>query len=344
MKFRRLAFGVGLVLLFWLARRIGFGVIARCLRQVGWGFAAVLALEGVVVLLTTLGWRRTLAGEKRVPFPSLIAMRIAGDGVNALAPVAVVGGELVKAGLLSRYVPGPEALGSVGVAAMCQFLAQVLFVGLGATIARTGALESRLRVLGPCLLAFLVLFVALLSWTFRRRGPAARLLARLAAWVGRRGAGKTLRAEFASDLAAHVAASVRERPGRLASSVLLFLGGWLVSCAEAALVMAALGAPVSIGTAFSIAVLAVLVEGVFFFVPARVGIQEGGLYAIFLALGLDPVLGFTFGLVRRLRELTWGLAGFAILGFLRRRRPEAGALETSAVPVEASLEGRASAS
>jgi glycosyltransferase 2 family protein len=342
-KFRRLALGAGLVLLLWLAQRIGLGVIARCLRQVGWGFAAVLALEGLVVLLTTLGWRRTLAGERRVPFRSLIAMRIAGDGVNALAPAAVVGGELVKAGLLSRYVPGPEALGSVGVAAMCQFLAQVLFVGLGATFARTGALEPRLRVLGPCLLAFLAVFLVFLSWAFGRRGAAARLLARLMAWAGRRRAGKTIGAEFASDLAAHVAASVRERPGRLASSALLFLGGWLVSCAEAALVMALLGAPVSIGTAFSIAVLAVLVEGVFFFVPARVGIQEGGLYAIFLALGLDPVLGFTFGLVRRLRELSWGLAGLAILAFLRKRSPEAAA-EISAVRAETPLEERASAS
>lgn len=344
MRLRRLALGAGFVLLLWLTHRIGFGVIVRCLRQVGWGFAAVLALEGVVVLLTTLGWRRTLPDEKRVPFPSLIAIRIAGDGVNALAPVAVVGGELVKAGLLSRYVPGPEALASVGLAAMCQFLAQVLFVGLGATFARTGALESRLRVLGPCLLAFLALFVVLLSWAFRRRGPAAQLLARLAAWVGRRGEGKTVRPEFASDLSAHVAASFREHPGRLASSVLLFLGGWLISCAETALVMAFLGAPVSVGTAFSIAVLAVLVEGVFFFVPARVGIQEGGLYAIFLALGLDPVLGFTLGLVRRLRELTSGLAGFAILGFLRMQSPEAGAPETSDIRSEASLEGSASAS
>lgn len=64
---------------------------------------------------------------------------------------------------------------------------------------------------------------------------------------------------------------------------------------------------------------AVLVEGALFFVPARVGVQEGGLYAIFLALGLDPVAGFSLGIVRRLRELTWGLAGPAILAFVRRR-------------------------
>lgn len=342
MRYRRLAFAAGLLLFFWLVHRIGFGVIAGCLRQVGWGFAAVIALEGVVVAFTTLGWRLTLADPGGVPLFSLAAMRIAGDGVNALAPAAVVGGEIVRAGLLSRYVPGPDALGSVGVAAMCQFLAQVLFVGLGATFARAGALEPRLRVLGPCLLVFAVLFVVLLAWAFRRSG-AAQPFARLLAWAGRLGGGKT-REGFGRDLVASVSVSIRERPGRLVASVLLFLCGWLVSFAEVALVMTLLGAPVASGTAFSIAVLAVLVEGVFFFVPARLGVQEGGLYALFPALGLDPVLGFALGLVRRLREMTWGLAGFVILGFLRRRNAEAVSPGTSAVSAQAPLRGRSAAS
>jgi uncharacterized protein (TIRG00374 family) len=326
-RYRRLALAAGVLLFLWLLQRIGFGVIARCLRQVGWGFLAVLALEAIVVLLMTLGWRQTLEDAGRVPFASLLAMRVAGDGVNSLAPAAVVGGELVRAGLLSRFVPGPEALGSVGMAAMTQFLGQFLFVGIGAIAARTGSLEPRLEILGFALLGFVALFIASLAWAFRRRRAAPAPLARVMAWAGRFGA----REGFGTELMGHVADSVRERPGRLVWSVALFLCGWSVSCAEVALVMALLGAPVAIGTAYSIAVLAVLVEGVFFFVPARMGVQEGGLYAIFLALGLDPVLGFALGLVRRLRELTWALGGFVILGFLRKRSRDTAGAETSAV-------------
>ena len=343
MKLRRLALVAGLVLFVWLLHRIGLGVIASSLKRVGWGFAAVLALEAVVVLFTTLGWRQALSPPCQVPLSALFAMRLAGDGVNALAPAAVVGGELVRAGLLSRYVPAAQALGSVGLAAMAQFLGQVLFLGLGAILVRGGALQPRLRLLGLALLVFLVIFAAVLARIARRRGDSPGRFGRLWTWLARGLPGGFLREGFGRDLEEQVFGAVRDRPGRLALSVLFFLAAWLVSVGEVALVLFFLGAPVAAATTLSIAVLAVLVEGVLFFVPARVGVQEGGLYAIFLALGLDPVLGFTLGLVRRLRELTWGLAGLLGLGFLRGRREGAAAPDTSAIPSEPALGGGSAA-
>jgi len=319
LRFERLAFAAGLGLFLWLLHRIGLEVIGRNLASIGWGFAAVLALETVVVLLMTLGWSRTLPPDRRVPFFSLLAMRMAGDGVNALAPAAVVGGEIVHARLLARWIPAAEALASVGLAAMAQFLAQVLFIGLGAIVARSGALAPRLRLLGLALLAFLALFVAMLERLSRRHeGPPGRI----ARWLGRivrAFPGRGPREGFFSDLNRNVFGAVRERPLALVLAVVFFLCAWLVNTVEVGLIMALLGAPVPAGTAFTIAVLTVLVEGFFFFVPARVGVQEGGLYAIFAALGLDPARGFSLGLVRRLREITWGLAGLAILA--RYRRP-----------------------
>jgi glycosyltransferase 2 family protein len=339
-RLQRLALAAGLALFLWLLHRIGLGVVAASLARIGWGFAAVLGLEAAVVLSTTLGWRWTLPPDRRVPAGALVAMRIAGDGVNALAPAAVVGGELTRAGLLSRFLPGAEALSSVGLAAMAQFLAQVLFVGLGATILPGAGLQPRLRVLGLCLLAFVAVFAAALHRLSRKGGAAPgrlrRLFERLAIGLARRFG----REEFWRDLERQVFGFVRRRPGRLALSVLFFFLGWSVGIAEVALVLALLGSPMGVGTAFSIAVLAVLVEGALFFVPSRVGVQEGGFYAIFAALGLDPVQGFTLGLVRRLRELTWGLVGLMILGFFRRRIGNAPAAEIRMTSPEPALPSR----
>lgn len=337
MKFQRLALVGGLLLFLWLLRRIGLGVIARSLNQVGWGFAAILALESVVVVLATLGWRQTLPPDRRVPFGSLLAIRLAGDSVNALAPAAVVGGELVKAGLLSRYVPGTEALGSVGLAAMTQFLAQVFFVGFGALLVRSAALQPRLRLLGLALLAFLIIFAAALSWVSRPRRASSGRMAGARAWLVRLLAGRAAAESFLRDLGGQVFGAVRERPGKLTFSSVFFLGAWLVNVAEVGLALLFLGAPVPAAAAFSIAVLLVFVEGALFFVPARLGVQEGGLYAIFLALGLDPVRGFALGLVRRLRELTWGLAGLVLLGLMRRRGGKASAVEPRALPSQPPL-------
>jgi uncharacterized protein (TIRG00374 family) len=319
LRFERLAFVAGLGLFLWLLHRIGLEAVGLNLARIGWGFVAVLALEAVAVLLMTLGWSRTLPPDRRVPFPSLVAMRMAGDGVNALAPAAVVGGEIVHARLLARFLPGAEALGSVGLAAMAQFLAQVFFVGAGLIIARSGALAPRLRLLGLGLLAFLAAFLVLLERLSRRReGPPGRI-ARWLGHVARVFSGGVPREGFLRDLDRAVFGALRERPLALAAAVLLFLCAWLVHFLEVALALALLGSPVPAGTAFAIAVLTVLVEGLFFFVPARIGIQEGGLYAIFLALGLDPARGFSLGVIRRLREMTWGLAGLTILALYRRR-------------------------
>ena len=320
MRLRWVALVAGLLLFLWLIHRIGLGVIADNLRRVGWGFAAILALEALVVLLTTLGWRRTMPPDRRVPLHSLLAMRIAGDGVNALAPAAVVGGELVRAGLLSRYVPSAEAVGSVGLAALAQFLAQGLFVGIGASAVRAARLQPRLRVFGLALLAFLALFLAILAAVSRRRAVSPGRLGRVLVWASHLDRGGA-RKSFRRDLGVQVFGALRERPGRLVLSVVFFLAGWAVGIVEVALALALLGYAVPAGTAFSIAVLAVLVEGALFFVPARVGVQEGGVYAIFLALNLNPASGFSLGLVRRLRELAWSLTGLVILGFLRRRPP-----------------------
>lgn len=323
MRLRRIAFVAGIVLFLWLLRRIGLGTIERNLARIGWGFAAVLALESAVLLLRTLAWRRMLPPAPAVSFGSLLAMRLSGEGVNSLLPAAVVGGEAVRAGLLRRFVPGAEGLGSVVLAAMTEFLAQALFVGIGAIVAEAGNLQPRLSVLGAAILAFVVAFLVVLRRIPpSREGPPGRLQ-RLLDRVSRGFTSLAPREGFWTDLRQYVVAVVRNRPGDLAFSVVFFLCAWSVSVVEIGLILRLLGARVPAGTAFSIAVLLVLVEGALFFVPARIGVQEGGLYGIFLALGLDPALGFSLGIVRRLREAVWGLAGLAVLAFLRGHRSDA---------------------
>ena len=58
------------------------------------------------------------------------------------------------------------------------------------------------------------------------------------------------------------------------------------------------------GAAFTVEMLSVAIDALFFFVPAKAGMQEGGKVLIFSILGLDPAKGLVLGIVRRLRELT----------------------------------------
>ncbi len=77
-----------------------------------------------------------------------------------------------------------------------------------------------------------------------------------------------------------------------------------------------LGFPISFGAAVAIEAFTQAIKAAAFLIPSGVGMQEGGLVAIFLALGAG--VGLTVGLVRRLRELTWITAGLVTLGLFEK--------------------------
>jgi hypothetical protein len=56
-----------------------------------------------------------------------------------------------------------------------------------------------------------------------------------------------------------------------------------------------------------------LAKALFFFVPARIGADEGSSAGIFALLGLAPAAGVTLALARRLRALFWSAVGLAFL-------------------------------
>ena len=335
MKVERISFVLGLGLFVWLLHRIGLAAITSNLGKLGAGFLVILALEIVPLLLATLGWRATRKSLNAVPLRSLVGMRLAGDAVNAVAPAAVLGGEIIRGKLLSRFVPPAEVLTSVSLAAMAQFMAQALFVGTGAMILPVPSLQPRLRIAGGAILVLLAVFSEVVTrWTAERDG--VREQPRFFTWLDTVTRGRLADFWRWNDLAARLGESVRGRNGSLTISILLYTGGWLMAIPEIYLILRFFRAPVPVQTAVAVAVLMVAVEGFFFFVPARAGILEGGLYAIFSVLGLDPVLGVSLALVRRLRELAWAALGLAILG-VADRLPRA----PRSVPEEQATQGAA---
>jgi hypothetical protein len=66
-----------------------------------------------------------------------------------------------------------------------------------------------------------------------------------------------------------------------------------------------------------------------FFVPAKVGTQEGSKVIVLAALGLNPALGLTVGIAGRIRELTYAGLSLIALGCLCTR-PPAGAAHAPA--------------
>lgn len=104
-----------------------------------------------------------------------------------------------------------------------------------------------------------------------------------------------------------------DRPGDLALSILLFACGWAVSAADIFVTLKWMGIEFAWQQALAIHAIAVFIDGVIFFLPARAGSQEGGKVLAFTAVGLPGGAGLICGLLRRTREILWTLFGYALL-------------------------------
>jgi hypothetical protein len=114
---------------------------------------------------------------------------------------------------------------------------------------------------------------------------------------------------------------VYAHPSRFVLSAAAFGMGWALGTLEVYLILHFLGVPeTSWRLALTIEVLSVAIDGALFFVPGKIGTQEGGKVLIFSLLGLPPAKGLALGLIRRARDLTWSALGLVILSRYQLRR------------------------
>ena len=284
---------LGLVALLW---RIDLDAVKQSLLQVGWGLVLVLSQEIVAHGLNAGAWRFTFTPEsaRHVSLRELLRLRIAGDAINYLTPTATIGGEIVRTMLLNSACGAPARTISVVAAKVTQTVAQGVFVTVGLILVAKKLIfpgQMGLIAAGAGLLV-----VVLVAWrlTRPRAGRSAGLWRRIA------GTGLI---EFA-----------RNHPERLMLSTLLFAAAYAWGAVEAYWICRLLGHSVSPGTALVIETLSITVDGLLFVVPAKIGTQEGGKVVAFSVLGLPASLGFAFGVVRHVRELSWAALGILLYG------------------------------
>lgn len=302
----------GVVLLIFLVRRLGAATVADNVRLVGWGIVPIILQEIGAHLANTLGWRMAFPRPRPpIPFPQLVAARIAGDAVNYVTPTATLGGEFARTRFLDGRAETRPLVASVAVAKLSQLLGQIGFVvvGLAIVLGRTPLPSAVRHALWAGLGASMAAAAALV--VLQRRGmfaPLWGLARRLGVPAGAPGFGRRM-----LRLDAEIARFHGTALGAFVLSAAWFFVGWTWGVVDTYVTLWFLGVPVTIQRALTVEVLSVAIDGMFFFVPGKVGTQEGGKVLIFTVLGLDPAMGLSMGILRRIRELTWALVGLLLL-------------------------------
>jgi putative membrane protein len=320
----RIALALGIAAMVVLVVHEGGPSILTLLAGAGWVLLLLVPLHVLPVGLDVLGWRTLIARLTRSPrLTRLFWIAAVREAINRLLPVASIGGEIVGIGLLAnRGVEGVTAAGSVVVEVLLTLVSQYLFVTLGVVLVLkathgTEAFDGLVLGLAIALAAIATLFALL------RYGS---VFERLEHWVERMiGVSRGLLPSGRPDANAERASSgpmsgqrldviIRElctARGRLAITVFWQLSGFVAGSLEVFLALRWLGHPIDFDASIAIESLTLAVRQFAFLIPAGLGVQEVGLIGFGSLFGLPPDVSITLSLVKRMREILFGVPALA---------------------------------
>lgn len=320
-KFHILSILLGSGLLVYLFYRIGLGPLWHQLQLLGWWLLPLIAVQAVAEILHVLGWRCCLArSHQRFSFWRLYQIHMSGFALNYLTPTAQVGGEVTKGALLSSQGSGTEAASGVIIGKLADALAFLIFVSTGSLVTLVharlprglfGALAVGSGLLAAAICTFLLL---------QRHGKLGAIMR----WLSHRQVGGrplTNISRYLNQIDTELMRFYHQRPGDLLIAI-----GWHMAACSIGLVQTVFFVYVLKGQAMLIAAcgawfLASWFDLLAFAIPMRIGISEGARVVAFKAVGLNAVMGLTYGVTLRIEQIFWalfGLAGYTLL--LRSKR------------------------
>lgn len=304
---------IGVALLAILLATHGVGAVREIVAQVGWQALLVVAAHLPVTFLATVGWQVLLPPDRRPPLAFLFRVRLIKEAVNALLPVAQVGGDVVRAKLSVRNgLTLAEATASCVVDVLAGTVGLVLFVLTSLVVAMATLHDPRLAEAGLALVA-IVAGVVLGAFLFHKAGLHRRLGKLSQRWTALAGRVGELGEAFRG---------IGRQRSNLFASWAWHMAAWIAGAFETYVSMWALGLNPSLLQALIVEGLAQTAKVVGFAIPGALGVQEGGYLLLGGALGLTPDQALALSLLRRLRELVLGVIGLILWRTTKSPRPE----------------------
>jgi hypothetical protein len=321
-KSRPVARGINLLfalaggaLLYVTVRRVGWAEVQASVTAIGWWYGVILLLGGLRFAARSTAWT-VCAQPAHLPVPAAFAATLAGDALGNLTPLGLLASEPAKVFIVRDRLPVVAAVASVA-AENAFYMTSVLVMIAAGAIAFVEVATVQLQLVGTIAQATLgaaTLAVLAGVWVARRRPAVLTRLAPLVARVTGRAGGS---ADRLREIEVHFYALLRwpmARIARVFSWEALFHIG---AVAEVFLVVLVVSGRATLLEAFILETAGRLIVVVFKFVPYRLGVDEAGTALVASALALDPALGVTLALVRRLRILFWNGIGLGVLALRR---------------------------
>jgi uncharacterized protein (TIRG00374 family) len=298
----------------WILNEVGWDTLGHYLWQVGWYWPLLMLPYGVVNWVDSCAWKQILINPPAtITTTRLFWLRLGGESLNQLTPTASLGGEPFRAARLQAYgVPLEVASASVVIMKGILVLSLTLYIFTGLALAPAFLPEAAKHMLFLCLAALGLAAAGTLFVVVQGRGPCGNSFR----FLSRRGwLPHFLRDHegFLTDVDTAMSHFYRQHPARAVRCFFLFFGSWLLHAVEVFIIFWLLGHPISLALAVCLDSLAMLFTALGFFIPAAIGVQEGGNILLALGFKLGFELGAAFSILRRIREAFWLSLGLIVV-------------------------------
>lgn len=298
-----LAAGLGLVLAIAIIAYQGFGAVAQAFAAVGFGLVAVVLLRAVELSGAGLGWWIVFPPAAKCPLYACVLVRLVRESINALLPVAQIGGEIAGVRVMTFFgIAGELAGATVLVDILLQALTLLVFTFVGIGILATVVVDRAL--IGSLAAGAAILGLGLAGFFAAQRFGGAKVFDRvLMAMAEKLGWSALANRESLHDNLVRIYADLP----RLAVALVVHLGVWFFGVFEVLVALRLMGFPVGYGEALAIESVGQAVRAAAFLMPGALGVQEAGFIAVCAVYGIPAPQALALSLVKRVPDITLGV-------------------------------------
>lgn len=304
---------IGLLAATALVGWFGVGAVWDATLAVGWGgFLLLCAVQFPLFVVLAVSW---WVIAPRRGFGVFLWGRMVRDSAGNCLPFTHMGGFVAGARAVSLHgISATQATASTVADVTAEVLAQIIFAAIGLVVLVAHAPATPFA--WPVAIGLAVALPALGVFMAAQQG-AGKIFARLsrhivAEWF-------TNAQERAAVLGAEFAL-IYGHTGRLAACVAIHVVAWICTGVVGWMTLRLLGAEISLIDAIAIEGLLHAVLALAFLVPGHAGVQEAAYIGLGAAFGVAPEVALAASLLRRARDLVWGIPVLLVWQWVEVRR------------------------
>ena len=306
----------GFAFLGYLIRREGGTAVMSAVAAAGWGVALVVAFHLLPLICDAIAWGAIFPRESRPRFLQLLWMRGMGEAVSTVLPTAQVGGDIVRARLaVINGAPVATSAASVLIDITLSIFAQALFTFIGLSLL---AIETKTLSAGKIIAGAAIAFAAAGGFYAVQRAGIFRLIGMLVSKLAGSDDWKGL--VHNSEALDNAVRQLYSRGLGVALSAAATMSSWFLGAGEVYIALKAMGTHATLVNAIILESVSQGIRAALFLVPGAIGFQDGGYVGVGTLLGIPGEAALALALIRRVRELAFGVTGVIAWQIYEARR------------------------